>query len=250
MDLRETPRGVFRRHPWEVSRCRFFRRILRDAGSDSNVRRVLDVGAGDSWFSIELRRTMPAGVEIVCWDTGYEGSHAMALPEPSRALSFTRSQPETRFDLLLFLDVVEHVEDDLPFLSRILQTCAAPRARVLLSVPAWPCLMSGRDEALGHFRRYRPEEGRRLLASAGLTILREGGLFHSLVLPRLLDVAGERVFGRCRSEAPAAFEWRAGEFLGRLAESALAVDNGVARLASARRWQIPGLSWWALCRMS
>lgn len=151
---------------------------------------------------------------------------------------------------MLLLDVVEHVEDDLAFLSRIVRACALPRARVLFSVPAWPCLMSGRDEALGHCRRYRPEEARRLLASAGLTILRSGGLFHSLVLPRLLGVARERALGRRRSEVPAEFEWRAGELLGRLAEAALAVDNGVARMASARRWEFPGLSWWALCRTS
>ncbi len=200
--------------------------------------------------SKELLQTLPAGVEAVCWDTGYQGSHPAALPAQSQELSFTRTQPQGRFDLLLFLDVVEHVEDDLAFLSRIVRACAAPRARVLLSVPAWPCLMSGRDEALGHFRRYRPADGRRLLASAGLDILRSGGLFHSLVLPRLLAVAGERAVARHRAAAPAVFEWRAGEFLGRLAESALAADNAVARIVSVRRWEIPGLSWWALCRTS
>jgi hypothetical protein len=250
MDLKETPRGDFHRHPWEASRYRFFRRVLRDAGSETDVRRVLDVGAGDTWFSSQLAESMPTGIEIVCWDTGYEDDQPAAVQARRGSVSIARTQPGIRFDLLLFLDVLEHVDDDLGFLKRIVTECANARAQVLISVPAWPGLVTGRDEALGHHRRYRPDEGRELLDSAGLTILRSGGLFHSLVLLRALAVARERVLGRRRSETVAEFEWRAGRWLGRLAESALAFDNALSRFASTQRAELPGLSWWALCQTS
>jgi 2-polyprenyl-3-methyl-5-hydroxy-6-metoxy-1,4-benzoquinol methylase len=45
-------------------------------------------------------------------------------------LSFTRSKPDRRFDLILALDVIEHVEDDVAFV-RELSEALAPGGRVL-----------------------------------------------------------------------------------------------------------------------
>ena len=51
--------------------------------------------------------------------------------------------------------------------------------------PAWQPLFTQHDVALRHFRRYAPDQGARLLETGGLEIVRKGGLFHSLLLPRL-----------------------------------------------------------------
>ena len=71
----------------------------------------------------------------------------------------------------------------------------------LVSVPAWPLLFSSHDVRLRHERRYTPAAARPLIRGAGLEIIRSAGLFHSLILPRALQVARERLTGQ--SEPPA-----------------------------------------------
>lgn len=62
-----------------------------------------------------------------------------------------------RFDTIICLNVLEHVEDDhasLVLMRRLLR----PGGRLVLLVPALPGLYGTLDEALGHYRRYsRPE---------------------------------------------------------------------------------------------
>ena len=60
MDLRERTSGRVApagRHPWELARARFFRRLIGRSTDVGTVRRVLDVGAGDGWFAQELLPT-------------------------------------------------------------------------------------------------------------------------------------------------------------------------------------------------
>ena len=73
------------------------------------------------------------------------------------------------FDTIVCLNVLEHVEDDLGSL-RAMRTLLAPRGRLVLLVPALQTLYGTLDEALGHFRRYRPRELREKFAAAGLVM--------------------------------------------------------------------------------
>ena len=69
MDLSE--RGTATgRHPWEIERFRAYRRVLSDHGALA-ARRVLDVGAGDGWFSQTLLADLPDVEQVVCWDINY-----------------------------------------------------------------------------------------------------------------------------------------------------------------------------------
>ena len=90
----------------------FFHRVL-EAGVDlSAVRTVLDVGAGDAWFASQLAgRT--SGLRIVCWDTGYTPEVlASGQLRDAQGMQLVADRPRTSFDLLLLLDVLEHVADD------------------------------------------------------------------------------------------------------------------------------------------
>src|ERR1700677_359495 len=119
MDLCEITQGNGRRHPWEVSRLRFFTRVLQDQRRLGGVHRVLDAGAGDGWFSSQLAQRLPGDSSITCWDAHYTAEQLATLRASSRRQTFTTELPTTRFDLLLLLDVLEHVEDDAPFLKRL-----------------------------------------------------------------------------------------------------------------------------------
>lgn len=78
---------------------------------------------------------------------------------------------DERFDLILALDVLEHIEDDAGSVERVVEMLA-PGGRFLVTVPALPCLWSLHDVAHHHFRRYTRGTLTKLLRGAGLKIER------------------------------------------------------------------------------
>ena len=60
---------------------------------------------------------------------------------------------EGRFDAILYIDVIEHIEDDAAELARAYARLA-PGGALLIVVPAHQWLFSPFDAAIGHFRRY------------------------------------------------------------------------------------------------
>ena len=244
MDLREAREGALR-HPWEVARFRFFGEVLRKGGLLDRPARVLDVGAGDAWFARQLFARLHRGSELVCWDTGYvDGAGA-----EDAGLKFVRERPPGQRDLLLLLDVLEHVDDDAAFLRTLVDENTHSESHVLVSVPAWQALFTSHDTFLHHFRRYSPAQARALLARGGLRIVREGGLFHSLLLPRALskvvEEVSDRLLGRKPTQTPV--EWNGGPMLTNAVATALAGDNALSHMLARRGLSVPGLSWWALC---
>jgi SAM-dependent methyltransferase len=71
------------------------------------------------------------------------------------------------FDVVLLLDVLEHVKDDRAELASA-AAALAPGGKLVITVPANPRLWSNHDERNGHYRRYTEDSLRTLLTSAGL----------------------------------------------------------------------------------
>jgi len=247
MDLSEIPSHPFRRHPWEEARFGFVYRALRAAGLDAAPARILDAGAGDGWFAAQLVRRMAPGTEIVCWDPGYTTRACPPGGGETAGVRFVAARPDGQFDILLLLDVLEHVEDDRSFVRSLVAESLRPGATLLITVPAWPWLFSPHDAGLKHFRRYRPGDCARMLEAAGLEIVESGGLFHAGLPVR----AAATLFGRVRraeATGPEPFRWRHGALAGRLVSDALTVDNRMSAWFSRLGLEVPGLSWWARCR--
>ena len=251
MDLREVPGTTFQRHPWEIARAAFFRRVLAEAGLLAAPRAVLDVGAGDGYLARRLLEALPPGSTILCLDAHYSDDDLARLADPPAAgLGFARELPPRRFDVILMLDVIEHVADDRAFVARFVAESLAPGGTVLASVPAWQALFSRHDRELNHFRRYSPAACRALLESAGLAVRASGGVFHTLLAPRALAVAVERVeasLGRDGAAPDDLGDWRHGRALSKLVSGALAADNALSHLGRRLGLARPGLSFWALC---
>jgi len=74
-----------------------------------------------------------------------------------------------RFDTVLCLNVLEHIEDDSRAIGH-LKEIVAPGGRVILLLPAMRGLYSRLDEELGHRRRYDMRDVRRLLKEHGLLL--------------------------------------------------------------------------------
>jgi SAM-dependent methyltransferase len=254
MDLVEVSGTDHRRHPWEVARAAFFARVLADAGLLAAPRAVLDVGAGDGYLARGLLARMAPGSEVACLDAHYTDDDLRRLAQPpAPGLSFVREAPARRYDVILMLDVIEHVPDDRAFLREFVSRSLAPGGVVLVSVPAWQSLFSTHDTALRHFRRYSPAQCRALLTDEGLVAIRGGGLFHSLLLPRAVSVARETLLRRLGREPAVPSDlgdWRGGRVVSTVLEGALAADNAVSHALAKVGVQAPGLSVWALCRQA
>jgi SAM-dependent methyltransferase len=245
MDLTEIPGAEsFTRHPWEVVRAQFFADVLRPL-LRARPATLLDAGAGDGWFASRIAAEH-GQVHIICFDPGYEAA-APPAAQPSGRVEYVAATPAGPFDLITLLDVLEHVPDDFALLTR-LNGALVPGGHLLISVPAWPALFSSHDVALRHERRYAPRLLSDLLERAGFAILERGGLFHSLLVARALSVGIERVRPQRHAGNGHELRWRAGPLAHRVVLSALKTDAKFGELAATRGWQIPGLSWWALCR--
>lgn len=245
------------RHPWEQARARFFRRLSASEGLNRSER-WLDVGAGDAWLAGQLVTDMPANAVMVCWDPNYSADDLIELRRDSDPrMLLTTTRPEGQFDAISLLDVLEHVEDPANLLGSV-RALLTPGGRVVVSVPAYQALYSAHDLAMRHHRRYHPTDCRSLLTAAGLRVVREGGLFASLIPPRAAARAVERVRGV--RVVPGAFDrygdsgshgvgrWRRGPLITRTITGALAADAALAEWASQRSIRLPGLSYWAVCR--
>lgn len=253
MDLIESNDGP--RHPWEKSRTAFFTSVAASALRGRASLDVLDCGSGDAFFSSSLAAAVDLR-SVTCWDVNYEPDMVARLERQldgsSTKFSFTTSMPTRRFDLILMLDVIEHVEDDVAFVRNIVDTCLAPNGRVLVSVPAWQPLFSRHDVLLRHFRRYSPAQCDRVLREAGLEVETSGGLFHSLLLPRMATVLRERAAEAVGKAEPlaesAAGAWRGGRLVTTVVDAALRGDNVLSRVASTFGFKVPGLSYWVVAR--
>jgi SAM-dependent methyltransferase len=150
-------------HWYYRSKSRAMRRLL----SGAPPRSVLDIGAGSGFFAREL---LHAGAErATCVDPNYPADRDET--EAGKPLLFRREVTATDADLLLLMDVLEHVDDDVALLGEYVRL--APRgARVLVTVPAFQWLWSGHDAYLGHRRRYTTTRLEATAQGAGVTVER------------------------------------------------------------------------------
>jgi 2-polyprenyl-3-methyl-5-hydroxy-6-metoxy-1,4-benzoquinol methylase len=77
--------------------------------------------------------------------------------------------PENHFDLIVALDVIEHIEDDFGSLESIRKHLKA-HGKAIITVPAYMFLWSPFDDKNEHKRRYRRSELKKKLLAAGFKI--------------------------------------------------------------------------------
>ncbi len=151
---------------------------LRRALAGLRPRRLLDVGAGDGFFSRHL--LSEAGAEsALCVDVGYASERDDQVA--GKPLLYRRDCGPTDCDLVLMMDVLEHVEDDRA-LVRHYAGKVASGAHFLITVPAFQFLWSGHDVFLEHKRRYRLGEIEATLRDSGLRVV-HGAYYFGLVFP-------------------------------------------------------------------
>jgi SAM-dependent methyltransferase len=154
------------------------RRALLAMIGDAAPRKVLDIGAGSGFFARALLRDTPAR-EAICVDPNYPAERNET--EAGKPIVFRHAAAPDGADLMLLMDVLEHVDDDVGLLQSYVGA-AASGTRVLITVPAFRCLWSGHDVFLGHRRRYTVAAIEDVARRAGLTVER-GCYFFAAIFP-------------------------------------------------------------------
>lgn len=139
---------------------------------------ILDVGAGSGFFSRHLLQTTSAR-SALCVDIGYAAERDDSTA--GKPVHYRRDVGPTDCDLVLMMDVLEHVDDDRGLLRHYAAKVPAG-AHFLVTVPAFAFLWSGHDVFLEHKRRYQLTEMEAVVADAGLQMVR-GAYYFGLVFP-------------------------------------------------------------------
>ena len=102
--------------------------------------------------------------------------------------------PDNSFDVVLMLDVLEHIEDDSAAVREV-QRVLRPGGIFITFVPAYMFLWSVTDVRSHHFRRYTRPELVSVMKSAEFSIIRSS-YFNTLLFPAIASVRlVTRLFG-------------------------------------------------------
>jgi len=142
------------RHWWFCGRRRIVRRLLAEIAPPHSGRRIVDVGCGTGANIASLTDAY----ECHGIDPSAEGIRLARERFP--AVQFTCGLAPEAFgpaerdaNVLLAMDVMEHVPDDFLFASSLLGA-VKPGGHLLVTVPADETLWSHHDVSFGHYRRY------------------------------------------------------------------------------------------------
>ena len=153
---------------------------------------ILDIGCGDAlFFDILQHFGTPYGIEP---NKNLLSDHSKwrqnIWPVP-----FDRDfDTEQRFDLILMLDVLEHIDDDVDAIQRAVHLLK-PGGIVLLTVPALMSLWTDHDEINQHKKRYTQKSLQKAIQTAGIHCERCRYYFVWAALPKWIIHWKERFMG-------------------------------------------------------
>jgi SAM-dependent methyltransferase len=179
-------------HWWFSGRRRIIETVLHSLSLPSNPK-ILEVGCGTGGnLSLLSHYGEVYGVEQDTFARNYALNRQIAPILPG-SLPYDIPYQDNFFDLIVLLDVLEHVEEDGLSLVQ-LHKKLKPGGYLLITVPAFPALWSAHDEAHHHKRRYTLKTLGPIVREANYKII-----FHSYMNTILFPIiAGLRVIKQSR----------------------------------------------------
>lgn len=178
-------REVEDRHWWFRGRRGIVTQTLADLGLPGKAQ-ILDAGCGTGG-NLELLSAfgtttgMEADDEALTFASERGAAAVMKGHLPDGMPAFGR-----QFDLVVLLDVLEHIDRDRESLAA-LRTVMKPGAHVVITVPAFSFLWSKHDEIHHHKRRYVKPSLRSVIEGAGLKTIRMT-YFNTVLFPLIAAV--------------------------------------------------------------
>lgn len=259
MDLKEAldPGAVdVVRHPWELARYKVVRDLLK-THADIHTRQglnILDMGCGDSWFVEQLAQDFSqhsyTGVDIAFTQAQLARIQTHLSEAPIQlftSLDEAATSLQPKVDIVLLLDVIEHIEDEIAFL-KWMQTfeVISPQTQFFITVPAFQSLFCQHDVFLEHYRRYNTRMMRDHLAQSQMEIAQQGYFFASLLGPRLIQVGLQRIQRPPSDDEAGVGQWQGGKGATKAFTQLLWRDYQLGRAFRKIGLKTPGLSHFAI----
>ena len=159
--------------------------ILEDEGLLGKDKTVLDVGCGDGRISFLLSKKVGKVYGIDNQPGPVEMGKLLNAAAPNVELSMGDACeipfPEENFDLVVSMDVVEHVPEDMAekMVSEMARVCKKG-GHVVVATPNRENLRSrlwGHKPDEKHYKEYTVDEMCRMLENAGLTVRKKYGIY-------------------------------------------------------------------------
>lgn len=172
------------RHWWFVGRRRIVETLIRQLNLPQDAK-ILEAGCGTGGnLTMLARYGQVAAMELdetACQLANERQVTTVKQGSLPDAIPFT-----SQYDLIVILDVLEHIDDDLAALE-ILSARLKPNSWLLITVPAYQFLWSYHDEINHHKRRYTLKNLQRVVRQAGYSI-RYGSYFNTWLFPLVSGV--------------------------------------------------------------
>jgi trans-aconitate methyltransferase len=251
MDIKEylsSDNACVHNHPWEHGRFFVINKILikhfqRKEGT------IVDIGCGDTFFLEELSRYHEDyqlyGIDIALDDEILKKLKDKLSKKNIIIKNNYDDFYETRVkaDVVLLLDVIEHIEKDFEFLEDILASPLWKEDTLLyITVPAFQLLFSKHDEWLEHYRRYNLKKLTSLMDKLNLQVVEKRYFFASLLLARSLKVIKENVFKVAPKKVTGIGNWKSNKTKDSIIKKFLIIDFLFSNFLYKLGIKLPGLS--------
>lgn len=171
-------------HWWFVARRRIIAELIERHARPPENGRILEVGCGTG-SNIRLLQQF-GRVDAIEPD---DGARALATKRTGVSIQGGLlpdgvTLEDGAYDLIVLLDVLEHIPGDREALTSLVPRLA-PGGRILVTVPAMPWLWSAHDAAHHHQRRYTKRTLADVFAASGLAI-RHATHFNTVLFPAIV----------------------------------------------------------------
>lgn len=175
-------------HWWFVARRRIVTALIREQGPARPALKILEVGCGTG-SNIAMLQAFGTVDAVEPDDLARRiASERSGLPIKGGYLPDGVALEDGHYDLIVLLDVLEHIPGDLEALTA-LRAKLAPGGRLMVTVPASPWLWSKHDVAHHHQRRYTEQSLRAVFEKAGFRV-RHRSHFNTLLFPLIVAARG------------------------------------------------------------
>lgn len=172
------------KHWWFVARRQIIAQVIIKLNLAKNAQ-ILEAGCGTGGnLQMLSRHGQVAAMELD--ETACQLANQRRVTHVKRG-SLPDDIPFTsQYDLILILDVIEHLDDDLSALKALYHKLK-PGGYLLVTVPAYQFLWSEHDEINHHKRRYRFKHLKKVVKTAGYEIV-YGSYFNTFLFPLVIIV--------------------------------------------------------------
>ncbi|MCX7737029.1 MAG: class I SAM-dependent methyltransferase [Candidatus Kapabacteria bacterium] len=154
---------------WFVARNKIVKELIKLYCSDLKGKTVLDVGCGTGGFS----KLLIDDYNVLCLDTSEIALNYCRQRNLNNLFLGTLDEfnpTNSKISATLFLDVIEHIDDDKAVIKRAYQILEKG-GYLIATVPAYQWLWSNHDVIHMHKRRYTKKTFNNLLQDAGFNLI-------------------------------------------------------------------------------